>query len=789
MQKGNRMVLEKINQTTWRLRRSREQRSLTERYGMILLPEQVEELKEGRDYFLEGRDYFLEDGILRLLCPGRQEGRELGETAESSESESAAVGLNREGQGTASAERETAPKSQGAAPESQGAARGTTEKLRRELRLTLRPSEDDAQWAEYAESFQEAFRNQQANYKIKGRPDTVKKAWREERRTEPAPDRGKCRFGLKIDLADCDEAFYGMGEAAKTGLNLKGGEYQNWAVYQFDEIPVPFVMSTGGWGMLINTDGRHFVDIGKRNPKELLVMGEEDDLDIFFFWGDSLHSILQSYTRITGSMMLLPKWAYGLTYIPSMLENQFELLSSARTLRTEHIPCDHISIEPQWMKVFYDYSLEKWWNEEKFHMPAFLVNDECVGMKGGGRGGRYSFINALNRYGFHVSLWLCNAYDFTDEAERIARGKEEGELEPWYRHLEKFVDSGIDGFKLDPADTLDTNCPEMMCVNGYSEMEMHNLSQVLLPMQVCQGMEKQLNQRPMLHYCGGYIGSQRWAAANTGDNGGLKSSMVWLQSLALSGHCNTTVDMDIHYLESLHYAMFAPWAHLNAWLGCSQPWWETPRMYQSFKEYARLRYRLLPYLYSTAIEAHETAMPILRPMPIAFPGDKKVRDIVEQYLFGPGLMVQSYSDRVVFPEGKWVDYWTGAEYRGGETIAYTPPENRGGGLFVKKGAILPMWEDRDYVTEKSETEIILDIWPDRDSSYLFREDDGVSLDYKKQLSCHTEIRCRETDELVRIEIGPRNGDYTGKPEKRIWRLQVHTQKEIQAVCAEADEIR
>ena len=122
MQKGNRMVLEKINQTTWRLRRSREQRSLTERYGMILLPEQVEELKEGRDYFLEGRDYFLEDGTLRLLCPGRQEGRELGETAESSESESAAVGLNREGQGTASAERETAPESQGAAPESQGAA-------------------------------------------------------------------------------------------------------------------------------------------------------------------------------------------------------------------------------------------------------------------------------------------------------------------------------------------------------------------------------------------------------------------------------------------------------------------------------------------------------------------------------------------------------------------------------------------------------------------------------------------------------------------------------------------
>lgn len=655
------------------------------------------------------------------------------------------------------------------------------------IQIQLRPQTDDTQWKNYADSFQTYFSNYQLNYKIKGRPDAIKSA--DYNLQTAAKEHGKNRqFGLKIAIQP-KEAFYGMGEAVKDRLNLRGGEYQNWATYQFDEIPIPFVMSNAGWGMFFNVNGRHFVDIGKRDANSMIVLGNEDDLDVFFFRGEKLEDLIRCYTSLTGGIMLLPKWAYGLTYIPSILKNQVEVLDDAQRLRQDHIPCDHISLEPQWMETFYDYSLERNWDLKKFHMMDCINEPDRPEFGETGRKGKYSFINALRRYGFHTSLWLCNSYDFTDEAERIAQKKEKGLLEPWYAHLSKFVNQGIDGFKIDPADTLDTNRPEMVCANGYSEVEMHNLSQVLMPMQVYQGMAQQLRQRPMLHYCGGYAGIQRWCAANTGDNGGLKGSLLWMLGLGLSGHSNTTVDMDIHYKESMHFAMFAPWAHLNAWLGCSEPWWETPEMYQIFKDYAQLRYRLIPYIYSAALETYETAMPILRAMPLAFPDNSKVQNLAEQYLFGPSLMLQCYSDVVVLPQGEWIDWWTHQRFEGNIEMTYCPPENRGGGLFIRGGAIIPMWENRDYMDQKSEEHIILEIWPCGDSCYTFREDDGESLDYLTQPCCKTEIYCKEQAQEVWITIGDRVGDYCGKPKVRRWTVRVHTTKTVKICCASQDIVK
>ena len=143
---------------------------------------------------------------------------------------------------------------------------------------------------------------------------------------------------------------------------------------------------------------------------------------------------------------------------------------------------------------------------------------------------------------------------------------------------------------------------------------------------------------------------------------------------------------------------------------------------------------------------------------------------------------------MVFPEGNWVDLWTGEGYSGGTVIDYTPPENRGGGLFVRKGAIIPMWEDRDYVSQKNDETIILEIWPDGFSTYTLREDDGESLDYLTQPSCKTQITCEEAENHVRIVIGQRAGNYMGKPDCRKWIVRVHTGKSVQAVCDGQDKV-
>ncbi|MBO5219354.1 MAG: DUF5110 domain-containing protein, partial [Clostridia bacterium] len=213
-----------------------------------------------------------------------------------------------------------------------------------------------------------------------------------------------------------------------------------------------------------------------------------------------------------------------------------------------------------------------------------------------------------------------------------------------------------------------------------------------------------------------------------------------------------------------------------------------------FASYARMRYRMIPYLYSAALEGHEEAMPIIRPMPLAFPEDAAVARTERQYMLGEDLLVSAYADRVHLPAGRWVDAWTGEEYVGPCDIdPYIPPANRGGGLFIRGGAIIPGWKDRGYIAQFGEEEITLDIYPDGDREYIFREDDGISLDYQKKDSCHTKITVTETPEKVTVNIGKREGDYEGKPVRRTWLVRVHpvdpdADQLLEVKCDEADRV-
>lgn len=633
------------------------------------------------------------------------------------------------------------------------------------LCFELRPDEDNERWAGIAAYFEERFKAHAASYKtIQGNPNNV--------RSEPASQAsgGAEHFGIDFRLSET-ERFYGLGEASKTRLELRGSAYQNWTVYQYDEIPIPFLVSSEGWGLLINAAYRHFVDIGEQFSDRLIISGEQDELDIFIFDGESMQDVISMYLSLTGRPMLLPKWAYGLTYIAPIAADQFEVIAEAERFRNEHIPCDHISLEPGWMKKFYDFSTKKEWNLDKFHVPSWQKS----------RDNPQHLLGALRRMGMHLSLWVCTDYDLTDEEERRIAGAEKGTFEAWYTHLGEFVKYGVDGFKLDPACMVDTMRPDMICANGISQPRMHNINQTLLPKQMYKGFSEQLGLRPMHHYCGGYMGIQKWSASTTGDNGGQLGAMVWLLTLAMSGHMNTTVDMHIFEPASIHFGMFVPWAHLNAWSGIRQPWYTNERLHAMFGDYARMRYAMIPYIYSTAIEGHETGVPMIRPLPLAFPDFAEGYECIYQYMLGPWVMISAFTDSVALPEGEWIDYFTGERYDGGRVIDYTPPENRGGGMFIRSGAIIPMWRERQSITGSDETEIFIDLFPSDEPGftalYTFREDDGLTCEYETIPSCRTEITCTTADDgSLEVHIGERVGDYRGKPEVRRWLVRIHGQR-------------
>ena len=145
-------------------------------------------------------------------------------------------------------------------------------------------------------------------------------------------------------------------------------------------------------------------------------------------------------------------------------------------------------------------------------------------------------------------------------------------------------------------------------------------------------------------------------------------------------------------------------------------------------------------------------------------------------MLGEYILLSAFTDKVYLPKGSWIDYWTGQEYVSqGETICYEVPKERGGAFFIKKGAIIPRWSDRDYVTQYGEEEISLHIYPNADekSTYVFYEDDGISVDYENNICSQTEISCECADGKVLVQIGERVGEYQNKPEKRIWKIYVH----------------
>jgi alpha-glucosidase (family GH31 glycosyl hydrolase) len=417
----------------------------------------------------------------------------------------------------------------------------------------------------------------------------------------------------------------------------------------------------------------------------------------------------------------------------------------------------------------------------------------------------------LERLGFKLSLWLCSDYDLSLHEERLAQANKDttggpvsgGEGigfqgahpddyeqdtalqypiymdgitkrgEAWYTHLNKFVRQGVSAFKLDGAKQV-LDHPDRLWGNGMIDEEMHNLYPILLAKQMYLGFKEQTGRRPMVYTAGGYIGIQQYAATWAGDTGGGPKPLVSLLNHGLSGHANTSCDMDVFTPAGIHFGFLQPWSQVNSWAYWRHPWLLDKNMLAMFKMYAKLRYRLLPYIYSAAHTAARTGMPIVRAMPLAYPSDPTADELLGQYMLGDFFLVAAFTDQVYLPEGEWIDYWTKKRYAGPQTVAYTIPDYAGGALFVRAGAIVPTWPEMDYVGEKSVECLGIHVYPCRDSEFALYEDDGTSFLYEEGNVAVTRIECREQKGTTVLRISPRAGTYEGMPAKRSYDMTIYS---------------
>ena len=607
-------------------------------------------------------------------------------------------------------------------------------------------------------------------------------------------------YDIRFTLTQ-DERIYGLGDVSRDNIMRRPGVYEFWVRNVKAYIPIPVVLSTRGWGMLMNTTWRNSMDVGKSDPDHIICTASRSDLDYYLFCGPDYRSLLDTYTSFSGRPALLPVWGYAFTYVCNENIDAFNMMNEALTFRREGMPCDVIGLEPGWMSKNYDGSTAKDWHPQRFPIPKWAPK------------GPHTFLGALKRKGFKLSLWLCCDYDLgvyeeqqragakSPLATRAKTGAMQGDpddfekdehlnkptgskkkapakpaepqpLEPWFEHLKKFVDQGASAFKLDGAYQVIEHAGRAWG-NGMTDEEMHNLYPVIYAKQMARGFEEHTQRRAMVYSAGGYAGVQQFVASWAGDTGGGPKPLASMLNHGFSGHANHSCDMDVFSVEGIHFGFLQTWAQQCNWAYWRQPWLLEDEQIAAFRAYDQLRYKLLPYLYSTAAGAALTGYPVMRAMSMVYPDDPAWDTKLGQYMLGDFLLVSAFSKEVCLPKGEWVDFWTGKRITGPATLPVQITPQHGGALFVKDGAIIPTWPPRDHVEKGWSPEVGLMVYPAASSSFTLHEDDGTSLDYRKSKFSRTRLTCEANGKTVRLTIGGREGSYAGMPATRDFTATIH----------------
>ena len=591
------------------------------------------------------------------------------------------------------------------------------------------------------------------NYEIKGNTLILKNE-KGEALTTVEFSYKKGGWCVSFTLAE-KEHLYGLGDVTRDRLDKRGYKCNMWVTNVQSYQPIPYLMSSRGWAVTVNTTYQHTIDAQSKSDA-LLISARDGAPDISLYTGADYAELLKNYTSYTGRPSMLPKWAMGLTYVCNTDIDAFGMMNEAYTFRNEEIPCDIIGLEPGWMETNYDPTVKKKWSDTRFRIPSYCQK------------GPHTFFGALNRLGYKLSLWLCCNYDlfqyeeekyeeahpavisqedddsFEKDTHLVARMMKSDNLtipgEPWFEHLKKFVDQGAACFKLDGAYQV-LEHPDRLWAGKYRDDEMHNLYPVVYAKQMSEGFTSHTGRRSMIYSAGGYTGIQKYAATWAGDTGGGFAPLVSLLNLGMCGHSNTSCDMEVFSNEGIHFGFLQPWAQLNNWFYWRQPWYLTEEGKAAFRDYDNIRYALAPYMYTAAHQAYETGMPVMRALPLVYPDDERAYERLTEYMLGDSLLVGAFlsngerekdgkKTNMYLPKGRWYDFFTGELYEGEQEIEYIPPKNRGGALFVKEGSVIPMADKRQFIESKPEESYVLYAYGKNASGILYT-DDGISMKYQE----------------------------------------------------------
>jgi Alpha-glucosidases, family 31 of glycosyl hydrolases len=599
------------------------------------------------------------------------------------------------------------------------------------------------------------------------------------------------------------EAIYGLGQFRDNALNLRGKERE---LIQFNtQAAVPVIYSTAGWGMLWNNPSR---TVFRDTPESMSFTSDYGDrVDYYLFIGDSFDELIGAYRTLTGEAPMIPSWALGFHQSRNRYATETDLMDVARRMQEEKIPMSSIFID-----YFYwgEYGVGSHRMDEKlFPDPQEMLktlhdeyNTKAVitiwpAFKSG-----IEHHKELNELGMLLegskALGGTNYDVFNPQAREL-----------YWKQILPLVQMGFDGWFLDgPEPDQIPSFLETMTYAGPA-VRVRNLYPLLHSASFYSNLIKTYpDKRPyLLTRCAWASQQKAGTAVWSGDIPTtfeeLRTQITAGLNFVATGIPYWTTDIggyeggnpsDPEYREVFtrwfEYGTFCPVFRSHGRRvprdikAPNELWAYGKEVQQICTDYIRLRYALMPYIYTLSGDiTHKNYTP-MRLLAFDFPEDKTVLDCKDQFMYGPSLLVCPVLDAgitsrdVYLPEGtEWIDFWTNQRYSGKQTIRAEAPKDRIP-IYIKSGSLLPFYDstDKEYAPEEP---IVLRIYGGNDGSFSLYEDDGVSYNYQQGKYRYIPIHWNDQERV--LTLGNQQGSYQLKPEGKEIRIIIVENEKISPV--------
>ncbi|MBN1436803.1 MAG: DUF4968 domain-containing protein [Sedimentisphaerales bacterium] len=544
------------------------------------------------------------------------------------------------------------------------------------------------------------------------------------------------------------EEIYGLGERFDY-VARKGKPVDFWnkdAVGTSNRrsyINVPFLWSTAGYGLFVNSSSRTEWEVATSEAYSLGFAVEDSCMDYFVIHGPSPKEIIYKYCQLTGFSPVPPIWSFGLWMSRNSYVSWDVVDEVAKELRDRDIPADVLHLDTAWFE-------EDWNCDLRFSKSRFAEPEKHM--------------RKLKEDGFRVSLWQYNFVPPKENNINYKEGVEKGYFAKnsdgtpfcyppgttgaWVDDLiidfsnpqacRWYADQISDLIRLGAA-TIKTDfgegIPEDACFQNISGKKFHNLYTLVYNAVVAEAIER-VSGESVVWARSGTAGSQRYPIHWGGDSqcswAGLAGTLRGALSMGLSGFVFFSHDIGGFigrptpelYIRWAQFGMFCSHArcHGAGNNNSREPWSFGDEAEEIFRKYAKLRYRLLPYILEQAARGSRTGEPLVRALVLEYPQDRNVRQIEDEYLFGESMLIAPVLEplehgnkrSIYLPAGTWIDYWSK------ETIVSTGQwierdiDLETMPIYVKAGSIIAYGPERNYTNNEIDKIAALEVYSGRD---------------------------------------------------------------------------